>query len=109
MTNTNLRWNEAATAVLTAADTASGIWVTPGADEATVLILTASGAMTVTISAGDGLQGTEDLQIVFQNAGTRYLSVESGRYLQTRGENAGKLLIKPSTSGLTVGCLRLPR
>ena len=101
MTNTNLKWNQAAAAVLTAAGTDSGIWVTPGADEATVLILTASGAMDVTIAAGDGIQGT--------GAGTQYVSLESGRYKQTRGEHMGKFLVKPSANGLTVGCLRLPR
>ncbi len=109
MTNTNLKWNQAAAAEMTAAGTDSGIWVTPGADEATVLILTASGAMDVTISAGDGIQGTNDLVIAFAGAGTQYVSLESGCYKQTRGEHAGKLLIKPSASGLTVGCLRLPR
>ena len=55
MTNTNLKWNQAAAAEMTAAGTENGIWVTPGADEATVLILTAAGAMDVTISAGDGM------------------------------------------------------
>ena len=109
MTNTNLKWNQAAAAVLTAANTDSGIWVTPGADEATVLILTASGAMDVTIAAGDGIQGTGDLVVRFTGAGTQYVSLESGRYKQTRGEHMGKFLVKPSASGLTVGCLRLPR
>lgn len=109
MTNTNLKWNQAAAAEMTAAGTENGIWVTPGADEATVLILTAAGAMDVTISAGDGIQGTDDLVIAFAGAGTQYVSLESGCYKQTRGEHAGKLLVKPSASGLTVGCLRLPR
>lgn len=109
MTNTNLKWNSAAAAEMTAADIENGIWVTPGADEATVLILTAAGAMDVTISAGDGIQGTDDLVIAFAGAGTQYVSLESGCYKQTRGEHAGKFLVKPSASGLTVGCLRLPR
>ena len=109
MTNTNLKWNQAAAAEMAAADTQNGILVTPGADEATVLILTASGAMDVTISAGDGIQGGNDLGVSFAGAGTQYISLESGCYKQTRGEHAGKLLIKPSASGLTVGCLRLPR
>ena len=109
MTNTNLKWNQAAAAEMAAADTQNGILVTPGADEATVLILTASGAMDVTISAGDGIQGGNDLVVSFAGAGTQYISLESGCYKQTRGEHAGKILIKPSASGLTVGCLRLPR
>ena len=108
MENTKLNRNEAKSAVLTAADCENGIWVTPETDEAMVLILCADNAMEVTISAGDGVLAGADLTIPFERAETKYVSPETGRYLRVKGEYAGKLLIKPSASGLTVGCLRLP-
>lgn len=109
VTTKRLTWNTPDTATMAAADTTDGAYVTPLNDEATVLILTASAALTATVKAGDGVQGVEDLSVAFAAAGTKYLSVESGRYKLTKGANKGKILVKTSASGLTVGCLALPR
>lgn len=109
VTSAGLEWNTAGSMTQTAADTTDGALVSPGPDESTVLVLTASAELTATIKAGDGIQGTEDLAIAFSGAGTKYVSLESGKYKQTRGENAGKIIVKTSASGLTVGCVILPR
>ena len=109
VTSAKLKWNEAKEVSQSAADATDGALVSPGPDEATVLVLTAAGALTATVKAGDGIQGTEDLSIEFSGAGTKYVSVESGRYKQTKGEKAGKIEVKTTAAGLTVGCLILPR
>ena len=109
VTTKKLVWNTPDAPTLATADTTDGAYVTPSNDEATVLILTASGALTATVNAGDGIQGVDDLSVTFSAAGTKYLSVESGRYKITSGANKGKILVKTSASGLTVGCLALPR
>lgn len=109
VTSVQLEWNTAGSMTQAAADTTDGALVSPGSDESTVLALTASGELTATIKSGDGLQGTGDLTIAFTEAGTKYVSLESGRYKQTKGANAGKIVVKTSASGLTVGCLILPR
>ena len=109
VTSRQLKWNEAAEASLTASDATDGALVSPGSDESTVLVLTSSGALTATVKSGDGIQGTGDLTVSFTAAGTKYLALESGKYKQTRGANAGKIIVKTSAAGLTVGCLILPR
>ncbi|PWL49501.1 MAG: hypothetical protein DBY36_07745 [Clostridiales bacterium] len=109
VTTKKLKWNEADSVTLATADATDGAYVTPANDEATVLILTASAALTATVKAGDGIQGVADLEVSMTNGATKYLSVESGRYKITSGPNAGKILVKTSAAGLTVGCLALPR
>lgn len=109
VTSARLEWNTAGSMTQTAADTTEGAVVSPGADESTVLVLTSSGALTATVQSGDGIQGTGDLTVSFTAAGTKYLALESGKYKQTRGANAGKIIVKTSAAGLTVGCLILPR
>ena len=109
VTTKHLTWGTVGAPTMAAPDGTLGALVRPGNDESTLLVLTATGALTATIKAGDGIQGTSDLTVNFTAAGTRYLAVESGKYLITQGDDAGCIRIIPSTTGLMVGCIVLPR
>ena len=58
-----LIWNQGEEYAATAVDTANGALLTPGNDEATLIILTSSAAVTATIKAGDGIQGVSDITV----------------------------------------------
>ena len=109
VTTKKLLWNTADKITMATADTTAGAYVTPASDEATLLVLTATAALTATVAAGDGIQGVEDLSVTMASGDTKYLAVESGRYKITSGEHKGKILVKTSATGLSVGCVVLPR
>ena len=109
VTTKHLTWGAAGAPTMAAPDGTLGALIRPGSDESTLLVLTATGALTATVKAGDGIQGTSDLSVAFTAAGTKYLAVESGKYLITHGDDAGCIRVIPSTTGLTVGCITLPR
>ena len=109
VTTKQLTWGAAGAPTMATPDATDGALICPGADESTLLVLTASGALTATIKAGNGIQGTSDLTVTFAAAGTQYVAVESGKYLIAHGDNAGCIRVIPSTTGLTVGCIVLPR
>ena len=104
--NTVLSWNTAGDyPAMATIDPDDGAYVTPGADQRTLIILTASEAGTITIKKGDGIQAGSDLAVTFTAAGTKLVCVESGRYLITTGENKGRIKI---TGSGTAGCVVLP-
>lgn len=104
-----LKWNEIGTVQLTTVDEADGAELLLAGDESTLIVLSASTALEATIHAGDGLQGTENLVLSLAADVPQYLAVESGRYCRTHGAESGKIRITASASGLSVGCLVLPR
>ena len=56
VTSAGLEWNTAGSMTQTAADTTDGALVSPGPDESTVLVLTASAELTATIKAVHGIR-----------------------------------------------------
>ena len=74
-----LIWNKGEEYAATAVDTTDGAYLTPGNDEATLIVLTSS------------------------------VAVESGRFKITKGANAGKIKVTTSAAGLSAGCIVLPR
>ena len=109
VTTRQLRWNEAGAVTLTAVDAADGAVLTPAGDEATVIILSSTAAVTATIKAGDGIQGTSDLTVSVAANSTQYIALESGRFCMTKGADRGKIRVTTSAAGLSAGCLALPR
>lgn len=60
-----------------------------GKDHNILILLTGSAADTVTIKAGDGIQGVADEEVSVTNGGTTAVSIESGRFKITSGAHKG--------------------
>lgn len=68
-----------------------------------------STARTVTIKAGNGLQGTTDLASGNIAAGeVGAVVVESGHFLNVSGDNKGLIKAIPSNAELKMACIILP-
>ena len=109
VTAKRLKWNEAGTVTLAAVDATDGAVLTPAGDESTVIILASTAAVTATIKAGDGIQGTSDLTVSVAANSTQYIALEAGRFCMTKGADRGKIRLTASAAGLSAGCLALPR
>lgn len=107
VTNTVLKINTpAALPTNTAIDSTDGLYITAAADQKMLIILekiTAAGDLT--IKAGDGIQGVSDLTVTFSATGSQVVTVESGKYLITKGANKGKIHI---TGVGKAACIVLP-
>lgn len=69
-----------------------------GSDEENVLVIVAQSESTIKIKAGDGVQsGLVDLQKTLHE-GIHLIKLDSGRYKQMSGENAGKIVVTCSGS-----------
>ena len=80
-------------------------------DDKTVILVknaNASAAKTVTFAAGDAIQGVEDMTVSVAAGATLLFTVESGRFLVTRGENRGMMLVKGESADIQVGAVVLP-
>lgn len=104
-----LIWNQVEEFTPTAVDVANGALLTPGNDEATLIILTASAAVTATIKASDDIQGVSDVTVSVGANKMVCVAVESGRFKITKGAYAGKIKVTTSAAGLLAGCIVLPR
>ena len=111
ITNTKLKYNEAgvlpAAVVMTNAADGCAVDYTGKEDGKVLLILEASAEATAKILAGNGLQGTEDLEIALASGDKKCIVVESGKFVNVYGENKGKLIINGSTS-VKVAAVELP-
>ena len=97
--------NDIATPTLTAltANTARAIeW--PESDEKMVLVVqnTASSDATLTVKAGNGLQGVVDLTLTVPKQAVSLVKLDSGRFKNVSGENKGKIVVVSATA-LSVG------
>ena len=93
--------NKLAAVELTAlvADTATALeW--PESDERMVLVLqnTATSPVTVTVKAGNGLQGMNDLTLSLGASSVNLVKLDSGRYKNVSGENKGKIVVVSSST-----------
>lgn len=69
-----------------------------GKDQQTTFIVTAAAACNLTIKAGDSLQGVNDEVIAITANKYHAFSLDSGRFKNIRGENAGKVVMTPSAA-----------
>ena len=109
--NTKLKINQGATMPATVAvDATEGALVdyTGKEDGRILLILENSGssAATATVTAGNGLQGTEDLEVAVAAGGKSVVTVESGKFVNVYGGDKGKLTI--TGTGIKVAAVELP-
>lgn len=57
------------------------------------------------ILAGNGIQGTNDLDFTLDASGKHCIVVESGKYVNTSGTNKGKLIITGADANVKVACV----
>lgn len=67
-----------------------------------------SAAKTATIQAGDGIQGVADLEISIPASTKEGIVVESGCFVQNKGENKGKILVVAESTDIKVAAIELP-
>lgn len=77
-------------------------------DDQAVLVLnnTGSSPATVTIKAGNGIQGVND-EVLTVPAGINLIKLESGRFKFVTGDNKGKIVLKAAASGVQYGIVAL--
>lgn len=96
--------NEAAKATLNSVSASATSYLAwSESDEHTTLVVVATEATTLTVLAGDGVQGASNLDIALGGAGTYLIRLDSGYFKNTAGANKGKVGIKPNkaiTAGL---------
>lgn len=74
-------------------------------DDKVVLVITATAATTLTIKAGNGIQGVADHTLTVP-IGTSLVKLESGRFKNVTGENKGKIVVvSPSTPSVGIVAL----
>ena len=108
------RVNEAMTAVTTASlfvavDASAGAeFAMSGRDDKTLLLVqnAATSAKTVTVKAGNGIQGVND-EVLSVPAGINLIKLESGRFKFVTGDNKGKIVLKAAASGVQYGIVAL--
>ena len=64
-----------------------------GRDDQLVLVVNASAATTLTVKAGNGIQGTADMTLDVPK-GINLLKLESGRFLNVSGVNKNKIVVQ---------------
>lgn len=76
-----------------------------GGDEKQVLVIQSSSETTLTVKAGNGIQGVTD-KTVNVPVGVNLLKLESGRFKNVSGENKGKIVVvSPGTPKVGVAVL----
>ena len=94
------------TALFTAVDASDGAeFAMSGRDDKTLLLVqnSATSEGTVTVKAGNGIQGVNDLIVTIPASSTTALVLDSGRYKNVSGPSKGKVIVFGSTKvGLAV-------
>lgn len=80
-----------------------------GCDDRYLIVVqnAASAAKTVTVKAGNGLQGVADLSYEIAASSTTCVVLESGHYKNVSGADKGKVLIT-GTADIKVAVFKLP-
>ncbi len=74
-------------------------------DEKMILVVNATQATTLTVKAGNGIQGVCDLTLTVP-VGVSLVKLESGRFKFVTGENKGKIVVvSPGTPKVGVAAL----
>lgn len=112
--NTSLARNEAKevlSAVAVDATAGASVDYTNMSDGRIFLMFTnsnASAAKKVTILKGNGLQGTEDLEISIPASKIYGIVIESGKFANVSGDDKGKVVIKGESADIKVQAIELP-
>lgn len=81
-----------------------------GRDDKMLVLLqnVTSSPVTVTVKAGNGIQGVCDLKIELAGNATATLALESGRFKNVSGEDKGKVILAASAAGAGAMAFKLP-
>ena len=110
------RVNEAMAAVTTASlfaavDASAGAeYAASGRDDKTLLLIqnAATSAKTVTVKAGNGIQGVNDLSVSVPASSTTALVLDSGRYKNVSGDDRGKIIVLGESADIKLAVIVLP-
>ena len=98
------------TALFTALDASDGAaYDASGRDDKTLLLVqnSATSEGTLTVKAGNGIQGVNDLSVVVPASSTVGLVLESGRFKKISGDDKGKIILAGAAT-LKVAVVKLP-
>lgn len=63
---------------------------------------------TITIKAGNGLQGTNDISLALAQNEIAWVALDSGKFKNVYGENKGKVILTGTDANLQVKVIELP-
>lgn len=63
---------------------------------------------TITIKAGNGLQGTNDISLTLAKDKIAWVVLDSGKFKNVYGENKGKVILTGTDNNLQVKVIELP-
>ena len=111
ITNDVLNLNEFKTLTFTACSVDGTMFDFTPADQKMVLVFqnTGAGSSTVTLKAGNGLQGVNDLDAFsIPASGFAAVRLDSGSFKNVSGDNKGKVVVIPSAATIKACAIQLP-
>ena len=94
-----------------AVDATDGAELTPTARDGKYLVLLhnkAAADKTVTVLAGNGIQGTTDHVETLAASSYAAINLESGRFKNVTGDDKGKIILKGEDANIEVAVFELP-
>lgn len=67
-----------------------------------------TGNKTITIKAGNGLQGTNDISLALAKDEIAWVALDSGKFKNVYGANKGKVILTGTDNNLQVKVIELP-
>lgn len=113
LTSFNTFTTEADTTAFKAIDGSDGAYfvMAKGGDKYVIGIKNAvadTGNKTITIKAGNGLQGTNDISLVLAKGEIAWVALDSGKFKNVYGVNKGKVILTGTSNDLKVKVIELP-
>lgn len=113
LTSFNTFTTEAAATAFKAIDGSDGAYfvMAKGGDKYVIGIKNAvadTGNKTITIKAGNGLQGTNDISLVLAKGEIAWVALDSGKFKNVYGVNKGKVILTGTSNDLKVKVIELP-
>lgn len=103
--------DEAFSTITTAVDAADGAeFVMDERDDKYLILVqnSASSAKEVTVKAGNGIQGVNDLTYSVAASSFTFVQIDSGRFKNVSGADKGKVIIMGASADIKVAVFRLP-
>ena len=112
LTSFNTFTEETETTAFKAIDASDGAYfvMAKGGDKYVIGIKNASEseAKTITIKAGNGLQGTNDISLELASGEIAWVALDSGKFKNVYGVNKGKVILTGISTDLKVKVIELP-
>ena len=113
LTSFNTITKEAAATAFKAIDVSDGAYfvMAKGGDKYVIGIKNAAQSAankTITIKAGNALQGTNDISLTLAKDEIAWVALDSGKFKNVYGENKGKVILTGTDANLQVKVIELP-